>query len=335
MLAATAASRAATAAAAGPGGSTVRVFILAGQSNMEGKAKVSLLNFQATQPATRERFARYRKDDAWIEREDVRIKFLERHGRLTVGYGSPQCIGPELAFGWTVGDRLNEPVLLIKTAWGGRSLWQDFRPPSAGLPPDDVLQKMLAEQQKRNPSATLAEIRKPFGESYRAMLEDITNTLAHLDQFVPGHAPREAVLAGFIWFQGWNDMISREYTAEYPTNLVRFIRDVRRDLQKPALPFVIAQMGVDGTNANRNIETFKAAQAVPAALPEFAGNVALVRTDRFWDTEAEAVFKKGWQKNLEAWNKVGSDFPYHYLGSARTLCDIGDACAQAVLDLGK
>ena len=28
--------------------------------------------------------------------------------------------------------RLNEPVLIIKTSWGGRSLHTDFRPPSAG-----------------------------------------------------------------------------------------------------------------------------------------------------------------------------------------------------------
>ena len=32
----------------------VKVFLLAGQSNMEGKAKVALLDYQAEQPATRE-----------------------------------------------------------------------------------------------------------------------------------------------------------------------------------------------------------------------------------------------------------------------------------------
>ena len=49
-------------------------------------------------------------------------------------------------------------------------------------------------------------------------------------------------------------------------------------------------------------------------VAEFKGNVALVKTDVFWDTEAEAVFKKGWRENLDEWNKVGSDYPYHYLG---------------------
>src|SRR5262245_27289601 len=61
----------------------VKVFILAGQSNMEGKAKVSLLEYQAEQPDTRDLFRHLRKDGQWIEREDVWIKFLDRKGNLT------------------------------------------------------------------------------------------------------------------------------------------------------------------------------------------------------------------------------------------------------------
>src|SRR5712671_5372540 len=91
----------------------VKVFILAGQSNMEGKAKVALLDYQAEQPATRDLFKHLRKDGKWSERDDVWIKFLDRKGNLTVGYGSPKCIGPELEFGIAVGDRYDEQVLLI------------------------------------------------------------------------------------------------------------------------------------------------------------------------------------------------------------------------------
>ena len=74
----------------------VKVFVLAGQSNMEGKAKVALLEYQAQQPATRDLFKHLRQGDRWIERDDVWIKFLDRKGNLTVGYGSPKCIGPGL-----------------------------------------------------------------------------------------------------------------------------------------------------------------------------------------------------------------------------------------------
>jgi hypothetical protein len=158
----------------------VKVFILAGQSNMEGKAKLSLLEYQAAQPATRGLFEHLQKDGKWIERDDVWIKFWDRKGKLTVGYGSPKCIGPELEFGWVVGDRYDEQVLLIKTAWGGRSLYRDFRSPSAGLPAQAVLEKMLADQRKRNPQTTLEDVKKPFGASYREMLGEVGATLADL-----------------------------------------------------------------------------------------------------------------------------------------------------------
>lgn len=319
--------------AADPSGS-LKVFVLAGQSNMEGKAKVSLLEHQVAQPATRPLFAPFRDGDRWRERDDVFIRFLERQGPLTVGYGSPQCIGPELQFGWTLGDRVAEPVLLIKAAWGGRSLWRDFRPPSAGLPDDTTLEKLLADARKRKPDATLEDIRKPFGASYRAMLDEVNGTIAELPKRFPTLAGRRPELAGFIWFQGWNDMVNPAYTAAYTTNLVHFIRDVRRDLKSAGLPFVIAQMGVDGTNASKGIRAFKDAQAAVMDWPEFRGNVALVKTDPFWDYAAEAVFKKGWRENLAEWNTVGSDYPYHYLGSPKTMCGIGRACAEAVLGLG-
>src|SRR5207237_7240007 len=124
--------------------------------------------YQAQQPATRDLYTHLWKDGKWIERKDVWIKYLAVKGNLTVGYGSPRCIGPELEFGTAVGDRYEEQVLLIKTAWGGRSLYRDFRPPSAGLPADAALEKMLADlkKQKGKETSTLDDVKKPFGASY-------------------------------------------------------------------------------------------------------------------------------------------------------------------------
>ena len=309
---------------------TVKVFILAGQSNMEGKAKLALLDYQANQPATRTFFGQFQKDGKWVERDDVFIKFLDRKGPLTAGYGSPNCIGPELQFGWSAGDHFKEPVLIIKTARGGRSLWRDFRPPSAGLPADAALQQMLTDAQKKKPETTLDDIKKPFGASWREMMAEVHPALADPGAIFPALAGHTPELCGFVWFQGWNDMINTDYTAEYAVNMAHFIRDVRKETKSPALPFVIVQMGVDGLNPNGNIKKFKAAQAEAAALPEFKGTVPLVKSDVFWDTEAEAVFKKGWREHIDEWNKVGSDWGYHYLGSAKTLCAIGQASAAAL-----
>jgi alpha-galactosidase len=130
-------------------------------------------------------------------------------------------------------------------------------------------------------------------------------------------------------------MIDDASTAEYAANLAHFIRDVRKDLKAPTLPVVVGQMGVGGVDtADAKVKRFKAAQAAAIAdAAEFKGNVALVKTDAFWDTEADAVFKKGWRENLAEWNTVGSDYPYHYLGSAKAMCRIGKAFGEAMLEL--
>ena len=56
-------------------------------------------------------------------------QLLNRIG-ITVGYGARNDrIGPELQFGHVIGDYFENQVFLIKTAWGGKSLAKDFRPP--------------------------------------------------------------------------------------------------------------------------------------------------------------------------------------------------------------
>ena len=193
---------------------------------------------------------------------------------------------------------------------------------------------MLAAQKNKNPAATLDDMKAPFGATYRDMLKEVHSTLADLKNLFPAYQNQGYEIHGFIWFQGWNDMIDDTPTAEYTSNLAHLIRDVRKDFDSENLPFVVAQMGVGGVDgADARIRKFKAAQAAVMDLPESKNSVALVKTDQFWDTEADAVFKKGWRENLKEWNTVGSDYPYHYLGSAKTYCRIGRALAAAAIAL--
>ncbi|HUF62303.1 MAG TPA: sialate O-acetylesterase, partial [Verrucomicrobiales bacterium] len=272
-------------------------------------------------------------------REDVWIKFFERKGNLTVGFGSPGRIGPELQFGHVVGDHYEEQVLLIKAAWGGRSLFRDFRPSSAGPPPEKHLELELDEARKTAPETDLTEIQARYGASYRAMLEEIRGTLDHLQEHFPDYQDSQGCeIAGLVWFQGWNDMINDEYTAAYAENLGHFIRDFRRDLGIPDLPVVVAQMGVDGVDRpglepDSKKRAFKEAQASVGTLPEFQGNVSVIPTDIHWDMNADAVYRKGWREHREEWDRVGSDYPYHYLGSVITYSRIGEAMAKAVIEL--
>jgi alpha-galactosidase len=316
----------------------VKVFILAGQSNMEGKAKVQLLEYQIDQPETRDFFKHLKKDGKWVVRDDVWINFLKRRGNLTVGFGSPGRIGPELEFGNTVGDHFEEQVLIIKTAWGGKSLGRDFRPPSSGLPNEEKLREIVRQTNERNkkrkrPEVSLDDVKETHGHYYRQMMEEINATLRELKTRFPEYQEQGYKITGFVWFQGWNDMFNPDFLENYDKHMANFIRDVRKDLKVPNLPFVIGQMGQNGPDgASDKMQTIKDAQASMESIPEFKGNVKVVKTDVFWDRKAAALVKD-WRDHIDEWEKVGSDYGYHYLGSAITFSKIGRSFGKAMLEL--
>ena len=323
----------------------VKVFILAGQSNMEGKAPNALFDHQATDPKTKELFAHLRKDDRWIVRDDVFIKFLDRKGPLTIGYGSPDRTGIELEFGMAMGEHFKEPVLLIKAAWGGHSLFKMFRPPSAGLPADDMLDKELKQAQariqrnneknKRNdPLPTIDDIKRDYGSSYRKMIAEVHDAMEHAGELFPALKGKRLELAGFVWFQGWNDQYGGAEN-EYQSNMQHFIHDVRKDLGAPRLPFVIGVMGQNGSKpATGAMLTIQNAQLAMNDVPQFKRNVKAIRTDVLVDKAAEELYPT-WRQNVEQWKLVGGDFGYHYLGSAIWFNRIGRAMADAMLELLK
>ncbi len=322
----------------------VKVFVLAGQSNMEGKAPNTLLDHQATDAKTRALFAHLRKGDEWAIRDDVFIKFLDRKGPLTVGYGSPGRTGPELEFGTLMGNHFEEPVLLVKAAWGGHSLYKLFRSPSAGFPATEVLEKELKQAQdrvkqnneknkKNDPLPTMDDIKKDYGSSYRKMLAEVKEATENIGTLFPALKGRTTEPAGFVWFQGWNDQYGAQ--DEYESNLKHFIRDVRKDLKAPTLPFVVAAMGQNGSKpATGAMLTVQKAQLAMNDVPEFKGNVKAIRTDVLVDKAAEELYPT-WQKNLEQWKLVGGDRAYHYLGSAIWFNRIGKATGDAMLELLK
>ena len=322
---------------------TVKVFILAGQSNMEGKAQNPLWDHQAEAPETKDFFKHLRKDGKWIVRDEVFIKFLNRKGGLTLGYGSPGRTGLELEFGTVMGDHFEEPVLLIKAAWGGHSLFKLFRSPSAGLPADDKLQAELEKAQKgvrqkneklkrNNPLPTIEDIKSPYGQSYRNMLAEVKDTFDNYETMFPTLKGKQLELAGFVWFQGFNDMWG-DAPAEYASNMKHFINDVRKDLKAPKLPFVIGALGQNGSKpAGKGMLVVQNAQLSMNEVPEFKGNVRAIRTDVFADKAAEALID-GWRNHVEEWQKVGSDRPFHYLGSAIWFTRIGRAMGEAMLEM--
>lgn len=321
---------------------SVKVYILAGQSNMEGKAQNKLWEHQAVAPETRDFFAHLRDGDSWIVRDDVFIKFLNRYGPLTLGYGSRDRTGSEFEFGYVMGEHHDAPVLLIKTAWGGHSLYKLFRSPSNPAPQAMIEQELNQRQErtrknneknnKNDPLPTMDEIKSEYGESYRNMLQEIRETQENYASMFPPLEGKQLEFAGFFWFQGWNDQYNGAET-EYQSNLRHFINDVRQDLNAPKLPFVIAMMGQNQSQeAKGAMKTIQDAQRSMEEIPEFRGNVKAVRTDVLVDKAAEALYPT-WRDNFEQWEKTGSDHPYHYLGSAIWYTRIGHECAKAMIEL--
>ncbi len=287
-----------------------RVFILAGQSNMEGAGQIRAnpsrnggkgsLEFLVKDPATSKRFAPLVDTTGqWRTRDDVWISYLDRKGPLTVGFGArKETIGPELGFGWVMGDALDEPVLLIKCAWGGKSLAVDFSPPSAGKPPYSLGEKS---------DAAMAKDPAILGKYYREILALTKAALANLKEIVPGSDGR-FVLSGFGWHQGWNDRINDKFNAEYESTMAHFIRDIRKDLGAPMLPFVIAETGMSGPEEKhpRALSLMKA-QAAVAEHEEFKGNVAFVGTKTFWRPAEQSPSQQGyhWNSNAETYYLIG------------------------------
>ena len=319
----------------------VKVIVLAGQSNMEGKAQNKLWEHQATNEKTRAFFATFRDDDNkdWIQRDDVWIKFFSRKGPLTLGYGSKGRTGLEYAFGLRIGDHFDEPVLLIKTAWGGRSLRRDFRPPSSGLPADNTLEKELADAIKRTANnnkkrnrddapPTRAQIEASYGRDYRLMIDEIQATVRDAGRLFPALKGRTMQLAGFVWFQGWNDQYGGA-ELEYEQNLRNLIADVRTDLKAPQMPFVIGVMGQNGAApAKGAMLEIQRAQMKVCDMDR----VAAVRTDELEDQAAAKLYPE-WKQRFEEWERTGSDHRYHYLGSAIWFSRIGFALGDALIKI--
>jgi alpha-galactosidase len=304
-------------------GKRLKVFVLAGQSNMEGHAEVSTFDYIGKDPLTAPILKEMRHPDGTPRVCDrVWMSYLtgpydgsangEGLGKLTTGFGARgdqptrDCgkIGPEFTFGIYMEKGLSQPILIIKTAWGGRSLNTEFRPPSAG---PYQLPKQVQELWDRHPQGAhgipkleerqkwKAEKDAASGVFYRMMVEHVKKVLADPKRVHPEYDEKAGYeLAGFVWLQGFNDLVDGQTYPngnydEYSRLLSHFIRDVRNDLSAPKMPFVIGVLGVGGENEN---EAFRNAMAAPADMPEFKGNVLAVPTAPFWDHAIAAAEPK-------------------------------------------
>lgn len=321
----------------------VKVFILAGQSNMQGHASLRTLEYLIYNEETAKDYQQWKtQQGTWHERSDVWIWTTdgERGGKLKPGYGANEYkLGPELGIGWVLGEHFDEQIALIKTCWGGRSVKKDFLPPSESMPSDELLQKDLERMQKRRPETTLDDVKAPYGKAYRDMIQNVQDMLKDPEDYFPdykskkGTPPRKFELAGVIWFQGWNDMVDgsqrQEGYVNYTKRLSSMIKDLRKELNAPNLPVIIGQLG-----ASNSVE-FHQAQEKVTQQEGLKGSSKYVETRQFQKPELEKMVRDGvWRsEDWVSFYNIGSDRGYHYCGSAEIYTKMGRAFADGMIAL--
>lgn len=411
-----------------PEGSTqkkVRVYLLAGQSNMEEKAGFQPLAWQVGQEKYKNRYTHliidsdhaafskaYQASIAndpknpsynFSERRDVWMSNHGKHGNLSADYLKTKSkFGLEVNFGHEMGNQYDEQVLIIKTAWGGRSIHRGYRPPSA-IPTEEELKsewdaivseqktkrekalagypkkleafnKKLADyetaraagnlkknqrvpkkpkdptkQSSRGPK-NLDQYRASYGSDYRNMIKEIKEALANIKTNHPAYQDQGYEIKGFVWFQGYNDMFAEKARNNYGKNLVKLIKDVKKEFNAPNTKSVIGQMGHNGDLKGLYQETknettgemvmsgngaIRKAQLEASQHTDIKDSTALVRTAPFWDMEADAIFTGpgSWQKDITKWQQFGADRPYHYYGSPWFFSQVGTAFGKAMIEL--
>lgn len=318
------------------GNGKLKVFILAGQSNMVGYGSVedgrdpnnltgaklipgglgTLRHMLNKQP---DKYS-YLTDPnnpiaggspGWITRSDVWITYYggsswelspnisRRNGNLDANYGADAAnglIGPEYGFGLVVGSQLADQVLIIKYAHGGRSLGGDFRPPSSG---------------------------GTVGLCYTDLIGAVHKVLDNITAEFPAYAGSGYEVVGLGWHQGWNDRCSPPFVAEYEKNMVNLIKDLRAEFKAPNLRVSIVNTGMANVDSDVNAKNLVQAQANvanPTLHPEFAGTVATVDARPFDYGELMGVNDQGfhWYYNGESYFNIGESMGMAMMGLLQT-----------------
>ena len=311
----------------------VKVFILMGQSNMVGMGDIN----PDTKPGTLTTLAKTQKkypflvDDAgqWTVRKDVyyydaRVK---KGSPLSPTSNNGSSIGPELGFGYVMGQMLDEPVLVLKSCIGNRSLGWDLLPPGseryeaevterggqkvtkvfAGYKdkPDswvmDKAKGLATEPQPWLDKKTGKAIEWYAGKQYDDDMANAKAALENLAKIYPDYKGQGYEIAGFVWWQGHKDQ-NAVHASRYEQNLVNLIKHLRKDYKAPNAMFVLATGCGNPGRESFGLQIAEAQLAIADAKkhPEFAGNVKAVDSRDLWREADVSPKNQGYHYNRNA-----------------------------------
>ena len=255
----------------------------------------------------------------WTARDDVYYRgVVTATGSRWLGVAGGR-IGPELGFGHSVGEAIDEPVLVLKTSQGNRSLGWDFLPPGSKQYEYDgkiyagYKESPLSWDKGSEPEPINWYAGKQYDECFKAAHEVLDN----FDTQFPHWKGRGYEIAGFAWWQGDKDRYNLAHAKKYEENLVHLIKTLRREFKAPKAKFIVATLGQtekDSTDVNEKLilDAQLAVDGAAGKYPDFKGNVGTVFTH---------PLSQGGASNS------------HYNGNAQTYMDVGLAMGEAMVRL--
>ena len=255
----------------------------------------------------------------WTARDDVYYRgVVTATGSRWLGVAGGR-IGPELGFGHSVGEAIDEPVLVLKTSQGNRSLGWDFLPPGSKQYEYDG--KIYAGYQESPLSWDKGSKPEPInwyaGKQYDECFKAAHEVLDNFDAQFPHWKGRGYEIAGFAWWQGDKDRYNLAHAKKYEENLVHLIKTLRREFKAPKAKFIVATLGQtakDSADVNEKLilDAQLAVDGAAGKYPDFKGNVGTVFTH---------PLSQGGASNS------------HYNGNAQTYMDVGLAMGEAMVRL--
>jgi len=312
----------------------VKVFILMGQSNMLGFGKVAPEDKKGTLEYLTRKKGKYPHlvDDQsnWTQRTDVRyVQVMHRRDKMATLRNEwltvKGNVGPELQFGHIMGHVLDEPVLVLKSCIGNRSLGWDLLPPGSerftydGFTYAEYGNSTLKWPENASPSEIDAlKVNWYAGKQYDDDIGNAKKVLANIGEYYPGAKSYE--VAGFVWWQGHKDQ-NPAHASRYEQNLVHLIKTLRKDFNAPDAKFVLATIAFGGWDLKGPGLTVANAQLAVSGetgkYPEFKGNVKTVEARDFWRDKSVSPSGAG----------------YHYNHNAETYMLVGDALGRGMVQL--
>lgn len=246
------------------------VYLLAGQSNMDGRGAASDLTGGLSQYATPDNNVKLFYDNPVDHSSYTPTGWVSLQPGYSVDSSKSAPLpsitfGPELGFG--VAMQAAEPaghtVALIKVSQGGVNLRSDWNPSKSGGLFDLLISDTKAEM---------------------ASLATSGNTVT---------------LKGMIWHQGESDVSSTQ--SAYQTELTGFINSVRSSLSAPSLPFVIGEVNDNGSRDNI-IAAQEAVSSIPGYDTGFASSAGLTTWDNgtHFDANSQIILGQRFAASIQS-----------------------------------